>query len=60
MKTILVNMIRKSPNNRLKPFLSSAKEKYTAGKELLNLAVQRKKLLRYTFLQHLGMVAEKS
>ena len=53
-------MIRKSPNNRLKPFLSSAKEKYTAGKELLNLAVQRKKLLRYTFLQHLGMVAEKS
>ena len=47
-------MIRKSPNNRLKPFLSSAKEKYTAGKELLNLAVQRKKTVEIYILTTFG------
>ena len=40
--------------------LKDVKGKQSTGREFQTLAVRRKKLLTQTFLQHLGMVTEKS
>ena len=44
----------------LKPFRLQVKGKHSIGREFQILAVQRKRLLIQTSLQHLGMVTEKS
>ena len=43
-----------------KPLRSQVKGNHSKGREFQSLAVRGKKLLTQTFLQHLGMVTEKS